>query len=101
MKNKDVRKLPRARSEARERGVDRFFTAVPCKHGHLAPRYVSTMNCVACQVEHARRNGGWQARPSRAMYLDEVRKRIEQQGGVLLSTEYVSAKTSLNIRSPR
>lgn len=87
-----------SRDEACARGLDRFFTGIPCKHGHIAPRYVSTGNCVACQVEHARRNGGWQARPSSAMYLDEARKRVEGRGGVLLSTEYISAKTKLKVR---
>jgi hypothetical protein len=66
--------------------------------GHVAPRYVSVTNCVVCQVEHARRRGGWQARPSRETYLDEVRKIVEQRGGVLLSVGYVSAKTKLKIR---
>jgi len=90
--------VPTSRDEARARGLDRFFTGIPCKHGHLVPRYVSTGNCVACQVEHARRNGGWQARPPSATYLDEARKRIEGRGGVLLSTEYVSAKTKVKVR---
>lgn len=94
-------KLPKSREEARARGLDRFFTGSPCKHGHVAPRYVSTTNCVACQVEHARRNGGWQARPSSAVYLDEAQKRINQRGGVLLSPEYKSAKTNLKVRCGR
>src|SRR5262245_45919538 len=98
MTGDELEMLPSSRGEARGRGLDRFFSGISCKYGHLAPRYVSTTNCVACQAEHARRYRGWQARPSKATYLDQARKRIEQRGGVLLSTKYVSAKMSLKVR---
>ena len=71
--DEDLATLPRSREEARARGFDRFYTGVPCKHGHLAARYVSTTNCAACQVEHARRNGGWGARPSKQEYFTQAR----------------------------
>src|SRR5262249_25108764 len=61
-------------------------------------RYVSTTNCVPCQVEHARRNGGWRARPSAKAYLEKARTVVEARGGVLLSTQYISAKAKLNVR---
>src|SRR5215831_20986514 len=93
--NKDLSTLPRSREEARASGFDRFYTGVPCKHGHLAARYVSTTNCAACQVEHARNNGGWGARPSRQEYLAKARELVESRGGTLLSTTYVSAKSKL------
>jgi hypothetical protein len=90
--------LPRSREDARSRGLDRFFSGIPCKRGHLSPPYVSTTNCVACQREHARQYGGWQARPSSAEYLEAARERIKQGGGLLLSTVYVSARTKLRVR---
>src|SRR5262249_8765971 len=90
--------LPSTRKEARALGADRFFTSIPCKNGHFAPRYVSTTNCAACQVEHARRRGGWKARPSKEAYLEKARGRIKRRGAALLSTEYVSAKTKLKVR---
>src|SRR5206468_11889795 len=89
--------LPRSRQDAQDRGLDRFFTGVPCKHGHLAARYVSTTNCVACQVEHARKNGGWQARPSKTAYLDKVRKNIEERGGEAFSTDQIASMCSLDM----
>ena len=93
------RSLPSTREAARAQGVDRFFTGVPCIHGHIAPRYVSTTNCVQCQAEHARRLGGWKERPSKDEYLRKVRDWVEEEwNGVLLSTEYVSAKSKLNFR---
>jgi hypothetical protein len=91
--------LPSSREEARERGLDRFFTGVPCINGHIAARYVSTANCVQCQLEHARRIGGWKARPSKEQYLEIAREVVEKKwGGVLLSTEYVDAKSKLQVQ---
>ena len=44
-------------SEARRRGLVRYFTGVPCKHGHVAERFVGNSECVECM--NARyRNGG-------------------------------------------
>jgi hypothetical protein len=78
MKDVEYTKLPKSREEAKARGLDRYFTGVPCKHGHIAPRYVSTNNCLPCQAEHARRRRGWQARPSSETYLEIVRKIVER-----------------------
>jgi hypothetical protein len=94
----DYSTLAKSRQEAQARNLDRYFTNIPCKHGHLAPRYTRGMSCVACQLEHARRSGGWQARPSRERYLTELRDIVGQRGGVLLSTEYVSARTKVRVR---
>jgi hypothetical protein len=101
MNSQDFESLPRSREEARKLGQKRFFTGRPCKYGHIAPRYVSTTQCVTCQLEHTRKNSGYQARPSKLAYLTRARTTIEEQGGVLLSTEYVSAKTGLEVRCSR
>jgi hypothetical protein len=93
--------LPASRKEARRIGADRFFTGIPCKHGHVAPRYTSTKNCVACQVEHARRRGGWRARPSKNDFLRLAREIVERRGGTLLSKEYRNAKSKLSARCGR
>lgn len=37
-----------SRVEARSRALQRFFTGIACKYGHLSERYVSTNICVAC-----------------------------------------------------
>jgi hypothetical protein len=97
MSNCEYGNLPSSRDEALSRGLDRYFTGIPCKHGHVAPRYAKGTSCIVCQVDHARRIGGWKARPSKAAYLDQVRKVIEQRGGVLVSTQYLSAKASLTV----
>ena len=98
MKDVDYTKLPASPEDAKARGLDRYFTGSSCKHGHIAPRYVSTTNCVPCQAEHARRSGGWRARPSEEILLERVRAAVKRRGGVLLSTDYVSAKAKLKIR---
>jgi hypothetical protein len=100
-KQSDLSSLPRSRAEAQNLGLDRFFTGVPCIHGHVAARYVSTTNCVPCQVEHARRNGGWKARPSKGEFIQAARELVEGKGGELLCTEYVSAKSKLEVRCKR
>ncbi len=89
--------LPRCRKDAVRLGVHRYFTGKACVRGHLAPRYIAGA-CVQCQLEHCRRYGGWKARPSRQNYLDKARTMVEQRGGILLSTEYRSAKSSLRVR---
>tara|TARA_R110000782_G_C14715834_1_gene403672 strand:- start:6 stop:872 length:867 start_codon:yes stop_codon:yes gene_type:complete len=41
------------RKEAREKGLSRYFTGKPCKHGHVAERYVShNRPCVVCVWEN-------------------------------------------------
>ena len=37
-----------SRSEAIAAGAARYFTGVPCKHGHVAERYVASKTCCAC-----------------------------------------------------
>jgi 5-methylcytosine-specific restriction endonuclease McrA len=39
------------RKQARESGLKRYFTGNPCKHGHVAERFVSSGGCVACAIE--------------------------------------------------
>lgn len=37
-----------SRSEAKEKGLKRYFTGKPCKKGHVSERYVSTAICCEC-----------------------------------------------------
>jgi hypothetical protein len=78
--------------------LKRYYTGIPCLRGHLAARYVSTNQCVACQLEHGRRNGGWKARPSKETYLAKAQGIVVAKGGILLSDKYVSAKAKLSVR---
>lgn len=40
-----------SRADAKAQGLKRFFTGVPCKHGHTEERFVSDGSCVACKRE--------------------------------------------------
>jgi hypothetical protein len=40
------------RKQAIQQGLTHYYTGKPCKHGHLAVRYVSVRSCVKCQAEH-------------------------------------------------
>lgn len=37
-----------SRAEATSAGLTHYFTGVPCKHGHLSPRYTRDGKCSAC-----------------------------------------------------
>lgn len=37
-----------SRKEARALGMKRYFTGMPCKHGHLAERRCDSKTCTAC-----------------------------------------------------
>lgn len=38
-----------SRKDARQKGLRRYFTGKPCKHGHLTHRSVSCAICAACE----------------------------------------------------
>lgn len=40
--------LPRTRAEAMAIGVTRYFTGLPCKHGHVDERYTNSGTCAEC-----------------------------------------------------
>lgn len=37
-----------SRTEAQARGLKRYFTSVPCRHGHIAERYTCSERCFEC-----------------------------------------------------
>jgi 5-methylcytosine-specific restriction endonuclease McrA len=43
-------------SLAKKEGLKRYFTAVPCKYGHTAERFVSSQCCVECSKEKYRKH---------------------------------------------
>src|ERR1019366_1843671 len=36
--------------DAKARGLKRYFTGKPCKHGHLSEKFVSNCCCVTCVI---------------------------------------------------
>ena len=68
--------LPSTRAEAFATNADRYFTGRPCKHGHIAERYVSG-SCVGCRPAIKESGATMRARMQRDR--DERREEIGQQ----------------------
>ena len=63
-----------SRDEARVLNLKSFFTGEPCKHGHVAERYVSSGGCVECVCGHKRE---WRAaNPEKARERDRECRRV-------------------------
>lgn len=43
-----------SREDARAQELKQYFTGEPCKHGHIAPRFVSTGGCKECLAQAPR-----------------------------------------------
>ncbi|MFU8816678.1 MAG: hypothetical protein ACNA7W_15120 [Pseudomonadales bacterium] len=43
-----------SRPDAKTKGMTEFYTGVPCKHGHLSTRYVSSGGCRTCVYDRAK-----------------------------------------------
>lgn len=43
-----------SRAEAKARGLKRYFTGKPCKHGHVAERGLANRACLVCHAEGKR-----------------------------------------------
>lgn len=58
-----------SRQQAIAQGLKRYFNGKPCKHGHLAERYVCTKHCVICDgSRNTERMRDWRARnPDKAL----------------------------------
>ena len=65
-----------SRREAAASGLSRFYTGRTCERGHLAERYVSNRQCVACNAAEARRREAVRGvkDPSFRMYRNAVRR---------------------------
>jgi 5-methylcytosine-specific restriction endonuclease McrA len=84
------------RSEAQAAGIARYFTGVPCKHGHVAERFVGNRDCVECGLVrnarfYAERQGEQQAR-SRKYYQENKQSRSEYGKGNRDKTRRAAAK---------
>src|SRR2546422_4569289 len=57
-------------SEAKRRGLKRYYTGRPCKHGHVAERWVNNKTCIACNRVTSRE---WRAaNPEKQRAADRV-----------------------------
>ena len=65
-----------ARKAALKLGLARYFTGKPCKHSHIAERYLPNGECVVCATARAAR---WKATPKRKDYHWQYRHTAEWQ----------------------
>lgn len=50
----NIDNMPASRDEAIDAGEVFYYTGLPCKRGHLSPRYTSSGQCVVCTNEKAK-----------------------------------------------
>ena len=67
--------LPQSRAAAKNKGLNRYFTGVPCKNGHIAERIMSG-NCIECR--RAWRAGRVSVSIWRKKYY-QVNKKVENE----------------------
>lgn len=41
--------------KAKEQGLSKFFTGIPCKNGHISERYVCSKSCVVCSYQNEKK----------------------------------------------
>lgn len=79
------------RSQARERGITKFFTGKPCKHGHLAIRWLPSGTCSKCSKLAADK---W--------YIRRKKHKLDQsKRNYRLNRENVIARTCANQKNNR
>ena len=66
--------LPSTRAEAFASGADRYFTGIPCRHGHVSERYIGG-ECVGCRQSHYKRRAP-EIRAKMQAHRDANRERI-------------------------
>lgn len=83
-----------SKADAIAAGLKHYFTGKLCKHGHLAPKYVSGGRCVVCAKEHSTSTSAEKKRAwSKASY---------QRDGKLKKQHYYAAnKASIQARRKR
>jgi hypothetical protein len=92
-----------SRAEAKELGLGRFYTGVPCRRDHASERYTKTGLCVACAALRNRgidlepvgdEDGGAEARAIRKLFTKKERE------AALDRMKYVNYRTCM-IVTPR
>lgn len=73
-----------SRAEAKERGLKRYFTNVPCSRGHISERYVHGYDCCECRLlwdqEHKRKRDPSKTRPAKIRWAKKNPEKIKEKG---------------------
>ena len=96
-----------SRSEAIAAGVARYFTGVPCKHGHVSERYVASKTCCACgnqtanaakaknRQKYTQSSAAWaRAHPHKLAEYQRRKNKLHPAQRNLWTANYRSAKDS-------
>lgn len=68
-----------SKSEAKRKGLSKYFTGKICKRGHLSERYTSNSDCVACSIDRAMGvHSGTEISEVYRKQRDRRQKKIEQ-----------------------
>lgn len=70
------------RKTAKEKGLKRYFTGQPCKHGHVAERYTKSDRCVECAQDSLDK-----------FYEDPKNREIRSKRSTDYMREYYKTKT--------
>jgi DNA-binding XRE family transcriptional regulator len=89
------------REAAKTAGLTTYETGAPCKHGHLAPRYVASKTCVECH--HQQKREAWQQKPKaiRAPQPEETfgQRLVKLRKRLALSQEELALRARVSVRS--
>jgi len=68
-----------SRTEAKAKGLRFYFTGEPCKHGHVAERWVSCWVCVDCDRKWRLENPEKKSAKNKKYWL-ENREELAEKG---------------------
>lgn len=63
-----LHELPRTREAALELGIKRYFTGVPCNHGHVVERRTDNQCCMQCSVLKDAKKRKVEGKPKRTTF---------------------------------
>lgn len=86
-----------SRAEAAQCGLSRFYTGKPCKARHLAERFVSNRQCVACNATRARHREALKSRddPAYRMYRNVQRRTGQALKGLASPVEVLACNENV------
>jgi len=67
--------IVRSRKQAKALGLRHYFTNIPCRNSHIAPRFVSIGACMECVKEYNKKPSN---QNSRKQYREENREKHKQ-----------------------
>jgi 5-methylcytosine-specific restriction endonuclease McrA len=73
---------------AKAKGLSRYFTGEPCKHGHLEWRFVANRKCVACSLQAVQR------------WRDQNREEVRRKDRECYASDPVKSKAKNKKRDP-